>query len=55
MFMMINGCSGSTTATVLPYDELTGATAAVTNTVTCAPGADGEITVTATSTASDSF
>ncbi|WP_321826081.1 T9SS type B sorting domain-containing protein [Maribacter dokdonensis] len=49
-----NGCSGSTTATVLPYDELTGATAAVTNTVTCAPGADGEITVTATSTASDS-
>ncbi len=49
-----NGCSGSTTATVLPYDELTGATAAVTNTVTCAPGGDGEITVTATSTASDS-
>ena len=48
------GCSGSTTATVLPYDELTGATVAVTNTVTCAPGADGEITVTATSTASDS-
>ncbi|WP_405384854.1 T9SS type B sorting domain-containing protein [Maribacter sp. LLG6340-A2] len=48
-----NGCSGSTTATVLPFDEMTGATAAVTTTVTCAPGLDGEITVTATSTASD--
>ncbi|WP_197496202.1 hypothetical protein, partial [Maribacter hydrothermalis] len=47
------GCSGSTTATVLPYDALTGATAAVTTTVTCAPGADGVITVTATSTAGD--
>ena len=47
------GCSGSTTATVLPYDEMTGATAAVTTTVTCAPGSDGVITVTATSTASD--
>ncbi|WP_405400139.1 T9SS type B sorting domain-containing protein [Maribacter sp. Asnod2-G09] len=48
-----NGCSGSTTATVLPYDELTGATADVTTTVTCAPGSDGVITVTATSSASD--
>ncbi|WP_186435570.1 T9SS type B sorting domain-containing protein [Maribacter sp. MAR_2009_72] len=48
-----NGCSGSTTATVLAFDEMTGATAAVTTTVTCAPGLDGEITVTATSTASD--
>ncbi|SFR57839.1 gliding motility-associated C-terminal domain-containing protein [Maribacter stanieri] len=47
------GCSGSTTATVLPYDEMTGATAAVTTTVTCAPGSDGVITVTATSSASD--
>ncbi|WP_282117691.1 T9SS type B sorting domain-containing protein [Maribacter aquivivus] len=47
------GCSGSTTATVLPYDELTSATANVTTTVTCAPGSDGVITVTATSTASD--
>ncbi|WP_143017694.1 SprB repeat-containing protein, partial [Kriegella aquimaris] len=47
------GCSGSTTATVLPFDEMTGATAAVTTTVTCAPGNDGVITVTATSTASD--
>ena len=47
------GCSGSTTATVLPFDEMTGATAAVTTTVTCAPGSDGVITVTATSTASD--
>jgi gliding motility-associated-like protein len=48
-----NGCSGSTTATVLPFDEMTGATAAVTTTVTCAPGSDGVITVSATSTASD--
>ena len=48
-----NGCSGSTTATVLPFDEMLGATAAVTTTVTCAPGNDGVITVTATSTASD--
>ncbi|WP_299318330.1 T9SS type B sorting domain-containing protein [uncultured Maribacter sp.] len=48
-----NGCSGSTTATVLPYDELIGATANVTTTVTCAPGSDGVITVTATSSASD--
>ncbi|MEH6769986.1 T9SS type B sorting domain-containing protein [Maribacter arcticus] len=48
-----NGCSGTTTATVLPFDEMTGATAAVTTTVTCAPGSDGVITVTATSTASD--
>ncbi|WP_073241424.1 T9SS type B sorting domain-containing protein [Maribacter aquivivus] len=47
------GCSGSTTATVLPYDEMTGATAAVTTTVTCAPGSDGVITITATSSASD--
>ncbi len=49
-----NGCTGSTTATVLPFDEMLGATAAVTNTVTCTPGNDGEITITATSTASDS-
>ena len=48
-----NGCMGGTTATVLPFDEMTGATAAVTTTVTCAPGNDGVITVTATSTASD--
>ncbi|TDS18624.1 gliding motility-associated-like protein [Maribacter caenipelagi] len=48
-----NGCSGSTTATVLPFDEMIGATAAVTTTVTCAPGSDGVITVTATSSASD--
>ncbi|MFC3974095.1 hypothetical protein, partial [Maribacter confluentis] len=45
-----NGCSGSTTATVLPFDEMTGASAAVTTTETCAPGSEGEITVTATST-----
>ncbi len=49
-----NGCSGSTTATVLPFDEMTGATAAITDTVTCTPGNDGEITITATSTVSDS-
>ncbi|MGO4919955.1 T9SS type B sorting domain-containing protein [Maribacter spongiicola] len=48
-----NGCSGSTTATVLPYDELTGATADVTRTATCEPVSVGEITVLVTSTAGD--
>ncbi|MFC3974100.1 SprB repeat-containing protein, partial [Maribacter confluentis] len=43
----------STTATVLPFDEMTGASAAVTTTETCAPGSEGEITVTATSTSGD--
>ncbi|WP_430428628.1 T9SS type B sorting domain-containing protein [Maribacter litoralis] len=47
------GCSGSTTATILPFDEITNAVANVSNTVTCAPGSDGEITVVVTSTLSD--
>ena len=47
------GCAGSTTATVLPFDEITDIDASVSNTVTCAPGSDGEITVVVTSTLSD--
>ncbi|WP_411029371.1 T9SS type B sorting domain-containing protein [Spongiimicrobium sp. 3-5] len=50
-----NGCVGSTTATItiLPYDELLTATAAITNATSCSPGLDGEITITVTSTNSD--
>lgn len=48
-----NGCLGSTTATIVPFDTLLGATTAITNPLSCAPGADGEITITATSTNSD--
>jgi len=45
-----NGCLGATNAIILPYDELLTATAAITNLITCNPGMDGEITITATST-----
>lgn len=45
-----NGCLGSTTAVIPPYDELTNLSAAITNPLSCVPGADGEITLTATST-----
>ncbi|WP_176712456.1 T9SS type B sorting domain-containing protein [Allomuricauda sp. CP2A] len=48
-----NGCLGSTSATVAPFDEITGATAAITNPLSCSPGMDGEITITVTSTAGD--
>ncbi|MGB5319761.1 T9SS type B sorting domain-containing protein [Eudoraea sp.] len=48
-----NGCLGSTTAVILPYDELQTATAAITNPISCNPGLDGEITITATSVNSD--
>ncbi|NJB71468.1 gliding motility-associated-like protein/uncharacterized repeat protein (TIGR01451 family) [Saonia flava] len=48
-----NGCSGSTTATILPYDELLSATASITNPLSCNPGMDGEITITVTSVNSD--
>ncbi len=44
-----NGCIGTTNATILPYDELLTATAAITNPITCNPGMDGEITITVTS------
>ncbi|SIQ03775.1 T9SS type B sorting domain-containing protein [Maribacter ulvicola] len=47
------GCVGSTTATILPFDEITDAVANVTNTVTCNPISDGELTVVVTSTLSD--
>ncbi len=45
-----NGCLGSTTAIILPYDELLTASAAITNPISCNPGMDGEITITVTST-----
>ncbi|WP_088339964.1 T9SS type B sorting domain-containing protein [Robiginitalea sediminis] len=45
-----NGCVGSTTAIIPAYDELLTLTAAITNPLSCVPGADGEITLTATST-----
>ncbi|RNC92297.1 MAG: hypothetical protein ED555_04160 [Allomuricauda sp.] len=48
-----NGCVGSTTAIIQPYDELLTATAAITNPLSCNPGMDGEITITVTSTNSD--
>ncbi len=49
-----NGCMGTTTATIEPFDELISATANITNTVTCNPGFDGELTVNVTSTLGDS-
>ncbi len=48
-----NGCLGSTTAVILPFDELLTANAAITNAISCNPGMDGEITITVTSTLSD--
>ncbi|WP_405411571.1 T9SS type B sorting domain-containing protein [Maribacter sp. Asnod1-A12] len=47
------GCSGSTIATILPFDEITNAVANVSNTVTCDPISDGELTVVVTSTLGD--
>lgn len=47
------GCLGTTTATILPYDELMTAVAAITNPIGCNPGTDGEITITVTSTDND--
>ncbi|MEK6155697.1 hypothetical protein WIW50_20745, partial [Flavobacteriaceae bacterium 3-367] len=47
------GCVGTTTATILPYDQLLTASAAITAAISCTPGTDGEITVTVTSTNSD--
>lgn len=43
-----NGCVGTTTATINPFDQLL--TVDATNTITCNPTADGEITITFTST-----
>ena len=48
-----NGCIGSTTETIAPYDKLLTASAAITNNLSCSPGADGEITITATSSNND--
>jgi len=48
-----NGCLGTTTATIAPFDEITNATAAISNPISCSPGNDGEITISVTSTAGD--
>ena len=48
-----NGCLGTQTATIAPYDELLTATTAITNPISCSPGNDGEITVSVTSTDND--
>ena len=48
-----NGCTGTTTATIAPFDELLTATATFNNDLNCIPGNDGSITVAVTSTASD--
>jgi gliding motility-associated-like protein len=47
------GCIGTTTATILPFDEILTATASISNPLSCTPGADGEITISTTSTNSD--
>ncbi|RRQ50039.1 DUF11 domain-containing protein [Maribacter algicola] len=48
-----NGCLGSTTAVIAPFDELISASASITNTVTCNPGNDGELTMSVVSTLGD--
>lgn len=48
-----NGCAGTAVATILPFDELLTANATITNTVTCTPGNDGELTVLATTSLAD--
>ncbi|MGB5699473.1 T9SS type B sorting domain-containing protein [Muriicola sp.] len=44
-----NGCVGTASAVIVPFDQLLTATAAITNPISCNPGMDGEITITATS------
>ncbi|WP_437396087.1 T9SS type B sorting domain-containing protein [Flagellimonas lutimaris] len=48
-----NGCLGTTTAVIAPYDQITNAVAAISNPLSCTPGMDGEITITVTSTLAD--
>ncbi|AEM70362.1 conserved repeat domain protein [Allomuricauda ruestringensis DSM 13258] len=48
-----NGCLGTTTAVIAPYDQITDAVAAITNPLSCTPGMDGEITINVTSTLGD--
>ena len=48
-----NDCSESVNATIDSFDELISATAAVTTEITCDPGNDAVITITATTTNSD--
>ncbi|PKB42660.1 gliding motility-associated-like protein [Cellulophaga sp. RHA19] len=47
------GCVGTIEADIAPYDELLTASAAITGDITCDPGTDGEITITATSNTND--
>ncbi|MBA4745292.1 MAG: T9SS type B sorting domain-containing protein [Muricauda sp.] len=48
-----NGCSGYIDALINPFDEIIDAEANITNDLSCAPGGDGEITITVTSTLGD--
>jgi large repetitive protein len=48
-----NGCVGTTTALIAPFDQLLSAAVAITNTVTCTPGNDGELTMNVVSSLGD--
>ncbi|MFS4415438.1 T9SS type B sorting domain-containing protein [Maribacter sp. 2307ULW6-5] len=48
-----NGCLGSTTALIAPYDAISSANVSITNTVTCTPGSDGELTMNVVSSLGD--
>lgn len=48
-----NGCIGTTTAVVPPYEALLDLTALVSNPLSCNPGNDAEITLTATTSSGD--
>ena len=48
-----NGCMGTTTAVIAPYDQITNAEANITNALSCTPGMDGQITIDVTSTLGD--
>uniref|UniRef100_UPI0013FE29BB SprB repeat-containing protein n=1 Tax=Cellulophaga sp. Z1A5H TaxID=2687291 RepID=UPI0013FE29BB len=48
-----NGCIGTATATIDAFDELLTIDSAISSAITCSPGNDGEVTITVTSTNSD--
>ncbi|MBO0591260.1 T9SS type B sorting domain-containing protein [Cellulophaga sp. E16_2] len=48
-----NGCIGTATATIDAFDELLTIDTAISSAITCSPGNDGEVTITVTSTNSD--
>src|SRR5690606_34853816 len=48
-----NGCVGTTTATIDPFDAITDIEADITTDLSCAPGGDGVITIDVTSIAGD--